>query len=235
MFDARVRLVAWVTDLVDSILSNTSRPAILVVCSTRTRFLEQLSAGLSARMQEAQPGSCNEGESQARIRHHPLLTKTIGVLANSRRVHLVFCPTLEHFRAYLSSLRLSRCADRNGTSIVVLDLIALQYMSSEFSAQGLSRTLALTIEAAERTTSSILLCECEDAVVLQNPNRGHRLWDLPLHILSGASRSEDGGRQLSARHVAQRWFRFEDTATAEGGVSKNIKCKLSLSNTNHWV
>ncbi|QKX58472.1 uncharacterized protein TRUGW13939_05596 [Talaromyces rugulosus] len=217
MVDARVSSVAWVADLVDAVLNNTSRPAILIVCSTRAKFLEQLSAGLSARARDAQTEASSGGEVQVNNQH--LLTKTIGVLANSRRVHLVFCPSLGHFRAYLSSLRLSRATDQNvaacgTTNIVVLDLIALHYMSSEFSAQGLSRTLALTIEATARNASSILLCECNDAVVLQNPNRGHRIWDLHLPILSGSSRPEDGGRQLSARHVAQRWFRFEaDIAT----------------------
>lgn len=224
MVDARVCSVAWVVDLVDSILNNTSRPAILIVCSTRTRFLEQLSAGLSARTREAQTETSSEDGLQVN-NQHPLLTKTIGVLANSSRVHLVFCPTLEHFRAYLSSLRLPNQsthqnvpADGTKANIVVLDLVALHYMSSEFSAQGLSRTLALTIEATARNASSIQLCECEDAVVLQNPNRGHRLWDLHLPILSGPSRPQDGGRQLSARNVAQRWFRFENDATMGAGV-----------------
>lgn len=227
MVDARVRPAAWVADLVDSILNNTSHPAILVVCSTRARFLEQLSAGLSARTREAQTEASNSDELQgleAEAQHH-LLTKTIGVLANSRRVHLVFCPSLEHFRAYLSSLKPPQPTNQNvaaacgTTNIIILDLVALHYMSSEFSAQGLSRTLALTIETAARTASSILLCECEDAAVLRNPNRGHRLWDLHLPILSGPSRPEDGGRQLSARNVAQRWFCFEDdTATTGVGV-----------------
>jgi hypothetical protein len=226
MVDARVRSVAWVADLVDAILNNTSRPAILIICSTRAKFLEQLSAGLSARVRDAQTETSSGDEVQglearAQVNNQHLLTKTIGVLANSRRVHLVFCPSLGHFRAYLSSLRLFRATDQNvaacgTTNIVVLDLIALHYMSSEFSAQGLSRTLALTIEATARNASSVLLCECDDAVVLQNPNRGHRIWDLRLPILSGPSRSEDGGRQLSARHVAQRWFRFEDDIAITG-------------------
>ncbi|CRG84323.1 hypothetical protein PISL3812_01620 [Talaromyces islandicus] len=229
MVDARVHPVAWVADLVDSILNNTSRPAILVVCSTRARFLEQLSAGLSDQKREAQTEASSENselqclETRAHADQHPLLTKTIGVLANSSRVRLVFCPSLEHFRAYLSSLQLAQSTDRNvaacgATSIVVLDLVALHYMSSEFSAQGLSRTLALTVETAARTESSIMLCECEDAVVLRNPNRGHRLWDLRLPILSGPSRPEDGARQLSARHVAKRWFRFEDDTATMGVV-----------------
>lgn len=222
MVDARVCSVAWVADLVDSILNNTSRPAILIVCSTRTKFLEQLSAGLSTRTREAQTEASSEEGLQGN-NQHPLLTKTIGVLANSSRVHLVFCPTLEHFRAYLSSLRLPhqptyQNVPAGGTNIVVLDLIALHYMSSEFSAQGLSRTLALLIEATAKNALSIQLCECEDAVVLQNPNRGHRLWDLHLPILSGPSRPQDGGRQLSARNVAQRWFRFENDATMGVGA-----------------
>ncbi|KAH8705501.1 hypothetical protein BGW36DRAFT_285067 [Talaromyces proteolyticus] len=238
MVDARVRPFARVADLVDYLLYDSSRPTTLIVCSTRAKFLEQLAASVSKRIRESQDQISSEEplhsleanrESIQSRPPDPLLTKTIGILANSRSVRLVFCTSLEHLRAYLSSLgtglrKGSAGQDTaRGTRIVVVDLVALHYMSTEFSAQGLLRTLALAVETAARITSSLVLCECEDAMVARNPNRGQRLWDLHVPIVSGTARLQDGVRQITVKQVAQRWFRFEgeDRITVERGASKD--------------
>jgi len=141
---------------------------------------------------------------------------------------LVFCPSVPHLRAYIATfqprllqesidpkVQNARC-DR--ALIAIVDIIALHYTSTQFSAQGLSQTLALAVETAARTESAIMLCECEDAVNLANRNRGHEVWDLQLPPLNGnttRSRYAQGSsavpsRHISVRRVVQRWFRFEE-------------------------
>ncbi|KAL1967961.1 hypothetical protein VTN77DRAFT_2378 [Rasamsonia byssochlamydoides] len=222
---ATVHFANLVSDFVNHILcNNNARATTLVVCSTRTQFLEQLAASIAAESRLHQQDHPEDQQqhvedeqanlsSEAAERPHPLLTKTIGLLAQSRKVKLVFCPSVEHLRAYLSTLRVTSedCRGR----LAILDLVAVHYTTSEFSAQGLSRTLAIAVEAAARAATDLVLCECNDAVDPQNLERGERLWDLHVPLLSGAVRLGDGrstwsGRHVSVKRVAQRWFQFDE-------------------------
>lgn len=239
MIEARVRPAGLVSDFINHIFYDNARPTILIVCSTRAQFLTQLSASIC--LQQSRPQNDLVGDEQERdieemdesglttesIRPpHPLLAKSIGLIAQSRRVQLVFCPSVDQLRAYLSTFH-ARREERHGGpgdstgdecdngQLAILDLVAVHYMSLEFSAQGLSRTLAIAVEAAARETTDLLLCECNDAVVPQNLGRGQRLWDLHLPLLSSTLRVGDGetswtGPHVSVKRVAQRWFRFEE-------------------------
>lgn len=196
-----------VTDLLQQLL-NTCKDTQLIVCGTRTEFLVQLSAAI--RSQSADPNSGN--------RCH-LLTKTIGLLANSSKIQLAFCPSLESLRAYLAVFKPEN-ATTSGADVVeetrilaILDLVALHATTTEFSAQGISRTLATAIETASRTRMSLILCECTNAVEPSSPDWGARLWDTQVPLLNGSLRirSEDGdwgGRGVAIKRVAERWFQF---------------------------
>jgi hypothetical protein len=240
MVEATVHFANSVADFINHILYNNARATTLIVCSTRTQFLEQLAASISL---ESRLHTRNDDEQQQHVeederadsssesveRPHPLLTKTIGLIAQSQKVKLIFCPSLEHLRAYLSIFRIPPEDRQKGlqepaipeyrrSSLAILDLVALHSMTSEFSAQGLSRTLAIAVEAAARAATDLVLCECNDAVDTRNLERGERLWDLHVPLLSGAVRLGDGrntwsGRHVSVKRVAQRWFRFEERET----------------------
>ncbi|KAL2006223.1 hypothetical protein VTN00DRAFT_9877 [Thermoascus crustaceus] len=228
----RIHFSDLVSDFLHYILENNASRTTLIVCGTRDSFLEQLSASVHPRPSARNPSPAYEEQNQhdgntdlllGRVEHvehiSPLLTKTIGLLANSRKVRLEFCPTLEHLRAYLSVLRISR-DKQNQTHhhgrpmLAILDLVALHCTTSEFSAQGLSRTFAIAVEAAAREKMDLVLCECKDAIDAQNGELGERLWYLHVPLLSGSIRTgEEGawsGPSVPVKRIAQRWFHFDE-------------------------
>ena len=207
------RIVAFcslVTDLLQRLL-DTGATTNLIVCGTRSEFLVQLSAAIH--YQRSDP--------VAELRHD-LLTKTIGLLANSSRIRLTFCPSLENLRAYLAVLRpadgvIWETKRDHGPRplLVVLDVVALHVPTTEFSAQGLSRTLANAVETASQMGMDLLLCECTNAVNPSSVEWGGNLWDSQIPLLNGSVRFRGeegnwGGRVISVKQVAQRWFDFEE-------------------------
>ncbi|OKP10518.1 hypothetical protein PENSUB_3821 [Penicillium subrubescens] len=200
-----------VTDLLQQLL-DTGAETRLIVCGTKTEFLIQLSCAIRARHADpnASPG-------------HDLLTKTIGLLANSSKIQLAFCPSLESLRAYLAVLRPDNAIihgaeteiRRSSPMLVILDMVALHVTTTEFSAQGLSRTFAASVESASRAKMDLMLCECTNAVDSSSADWGGKLWDTQVPLLNGSVRIRGeegnwGGRGVSIKQVAQRWFQFDD-------------------------
>lgn len=204
-----------VTDLLQQLL-DTGAETHLVVCGTRTEFLLQLSWAIRA--EHADPDSASR---------HDLLRKTIGLLANSSKIQLAFCPSLESLRAYLAVLRPADASQyqnelgkhRNDPMLVIQDMVALHASTTEFSAQGLSRTFAASAESASRANMDLLLCECTNAVDPTSADWGSKLWDTRVPLLNGSVRirGEEGnwcGRGVSTKQVAQRWFDFDEMKQA---------------------
>lgn len=200
-----------VTDLLQQLL-DTGAYTHLIVCGTKTEFLIQLSCAI--RSQRADPNVAT---------HHDLLTKAIGLLANSSKIQLAFCPSLESLRAYLAVLRpVDTKTDgpetpghRHNPMLVILDMIALHVTTTEFSAQGLSRTFAASAESAARAKMDLMLCECTNAVDTTSADWGGKLWDTQVPLLNGSVRIRGeegnwGGRGISIKQVAQRWFEFDE-------------------------
>ncbi|KAJ5952278.1 uncharacterized protein N7479_010691 [Penicillium vulpinum] len=198
-----------VSDLLQQLLKGNS-DTHLIVCATRSEFLVQLTAAI--RSQRADP------DTAAR---HDLLTKTIGLLARSSKIQLAFCPSLESLRAYLAifSPAVGAATEDGSLShdrhlLAVLDMMALHVTTSEFSAQGLSRTLASVVEASSRMGMDLRLYECMDALSPSSAVRGGKLWDVNVPLLNGSVRIRSdqntwGGRGVTVRRVAERWFEFD--------------------------
>ncbi|KAL6232672.1 hypothetical protein BDW75DRAFT_232632 [Aspergillus navahoensis] len=158
----RVVNAQWVTEFLQYILDH-DRFSVLIVCAARETFLEQLLAAVY--LHSAVPGN------------HEMLSKTLGLLSTSRNVRTVFCPTLEHLRAYLSTgmdaqlLAIDR-SEKPRPFLAILNPLALHRSAREFSAQGLSRTFASAVEVSSRANMDLLLCECRDARDLNNTETG---------------------------------------------------------------
>jgi hypothetical protein len=198
-------------DLLQQLLESNS-DTHLIVCATRPEFLVHLTAAI--RSQRADPDT---------IASHDLLTKTIGLLARSSKIRLAFCPTLESLRAYIAVLG----ATSNGTTkgetrspdrqlLAILDMVAMHVTTSEFSAQGLSRTLASAVEAAYRADMDIRLYECTNVLDPSSAVWGRKLWDMKVPLLNGSVRmrgdeSTWGGRGVTIQRVAERWFEFDQS------------------------
>ncbi|KAL4919801.1 hypothetical protein BDW62DRAFT_33960 [Aspergillus aurantiobrunneus] len=201
----RVISALWVTDFLQYVLDQDHSPIVFIVCTTRDTFLEQLLATMHL-------------QTTAATGHHRLLTKTLGLLSTSRNIRTVFCPTLEHLRAYLSTGvegRLSVTEERQSLNplLAILNPLSVHVSTREFSAQGLSRTLANAVEVSSRARMDIVLCECRDALDSTNTEHGEALWYKDVPLLSNSLRAEAEGNDLTGRavpvkRVVERWFQF---------------------------
>ncbi|KFY01289.1 hypothetical protein V490_00980 [Pseudogymnoascus sp. VKM F-3557] len=145
--------------LLDYILTSTSYPTTLLVCSPRASFLSSLqnSASTSSTLQSS--------------------TSTLHLLSVSPHIQTIFTPTLSHLRAWLSVAD-SDCsapapalhpggkaaADtvKHGSGrsqLVVWGLVNMHKGTSEWSVQGLSSTAAALIEAGQRMGRKVVLVE----------------------------------------------------------------------------
>ncbi|OBT75382.1 hypothetical protein VF21_04638 [Pseudogymnoascus sp. 05NY08] len=145
--------------LLDYILTSTSYPTTLLVCSPRAAFLSSLqnSASTSSTLQSS--------------------TSTLHLLSLSPHIQTIFTPTLSHLRAWLSVAD-SDCAapapasdpvskattitirHGNGRSqLVVWGLVNMHKGTSEWSVQGLSSTAAALVEAGQRMGRKVVLVE----------------------------------------------------------------------------
>ncbi|KAK7509053.1 uncharacterized protein IWZ02DRAFT_387376 [Phyllosticta citriasiana] len=171
-------------DLLHHLIGTHSAPTTLIVCSSRDLFEHQLLHALG--------GS--------------LLTPTLHLLKSTLTIRLVFCPSLEALRAHLAVY------NAQSGILCVLNMLALHRDTTSFSAQGLSRTLAIAVEAAARRGQKLVMSECpgpSDSTVEEDP------WSEQLSILNVTTKSFGvgsrgwAGRTVSARAVAERWCSFE--------------------------
>lgn len=227
--------------LQDKLLSTRGITSTLVVCSPKKRFLAQLVPSLSARrpMQGAaleEERAETDGASES-TPSHPILDPTLQLISRSKGIMLAFCLRIDTLRAFLSSFAAPGPSSPppQGSSLLILDLVFLHHATSEFSAQGLMRSLASAVEAAARNHLDLQLCECRDIHDLQNPDRGPRLWDAQVPLLSGSVRLRGeearwSERTVPARTIAGRWFDFrkKERATDEG-ANQDTRMILSQS------
>lgn len=211
-----------ITDFLQHIITQDAPTTILLICSTKEQFLEQLLLASSSRSEEHN-------------QHNHILTKnTIGVLSKSSSIKLVYCPTLEHLRAYLSVVRSpeggvglqrelltttteekERQTKQPPPLMAILNPLALHVPTSEFSAQGLSRTFAAVVEVADRGGMDLVLCECRDVGDSMGSGRGEVSWHTQVPLLNSSMRvGEEStsyrGGGVPVKRVVQRWFEFND-------------------------
>ncbi|KAF9894665.1 hypothetical protein FE257_006553 [Aspergillus nanangensis] len=194
----------WVTLFLQSILDSDAPSISLIVCSTRDSFLHKIHA--TAQAQTSSPAN-----------GHQLFTPPIGLLAQASRIKLIFCPTLEHLRAYLTVLRAATNDAAEDTTLeqaqqrpllAILDLLALHVPTSEFSAQGLSRTLASAVEGSAREGMDLVLCECRDATDPADGDSGEALWYVQVPLLNSSS-GRMSGQTVPVKRIVERWFEFQ--------------------------
>jgi hypothetical protein len=199
----------------------------LVICSTKKQFLEQMIPFLSDHHPDhtaASEGRADAEEKHESERPHSFLDPTLQLISRSKTIKLAFCPTIDTLRAYLSTFNVTATDQAKAKSsprawLLIVDLILLHHGTSEFSVQGLMRSLASAVESAARNHVDLQLCECRDIHDLQNPDRGPRLWDVQVPLLSGSVRlsGEDAGwaeRMVAVRTIAGRWLEFDNRERA---------------------
>ena len=191
----------------------------LVICMSRESFLETL-------VPEHGPDGPNihdVPEGLASLALNP----TLQMAKDFQKVKLVFAPSLMHLRAYLghgpkleprTGKETSGVKDKADQTriLIVAGLLHLHRFTSEFSAQGMSRTLGLAIEAAVRAGSQLRIVELRGhSVEPEEPNgRAQQSpWneDVPLlnsSIRSGGDDRVWAGRSVDFGTVLQAWCRL---------------------------
>lgn len=215
-------------ELISTILKVHTAPIVLVICATREDFLQDLQTELHRDSPESQ---------------HPLLVPTIHLLATTRTIRLAFTPSLGHLRAYLATYQLTietleksprlqqGLVSNLSPMLFIFGLIALHSSSStEFSAQGLTRSVAMAVEAADNAGAKLVLAEllrkgndenngtmdAENHINIGESETEYKYdpWRQQVSLLNGSIRSGDdsrpwSGRTIEVRTIVGRWCKFE--------------------------
>ncbi|KAI9772548.1 MAG: hypothetical protein M1840_000753 [Geoglossum simile] len=196
------------SEFLEYLLTHLSSPTktTLIVCSTRETFLHELLACVTS-------GSTR----------HALVVPTLHLISASRAVQLAFTPTLHHLRAYLSIFPRQKPPTAPDSSefptLALLNPISVHRSLPEFSAQGLSRTFAVAVDAAARSRMRLVVAECAEPNSAQEGDGGgvsKSVWDEQVPLLSGTVRGfgseEKGwtGRTVKIKRVLERWCLFSE-------------------------
>ena len=213
-------------EFIGYLLHRHEHPSTVVVCSSREMFLDRLSSSLHA--ESADPSTLPEEEEET---FDPLLVPNINQLAASKTVSMAFASSLPHLRAYLASylppkkmLKESTLLAESGQQcplLVIYGLIDLHRATTDYSVQGLSRSLAIAVETAELSSMRLLLVEdsadweCsnlesgpEAAAVTVNDPWEEQVPFLNSSVLSSRDRL-DAGRTVEIGAVIAKWCDFQ--------------------------
>ena len=215
-------------EVLEWVLQNSAAPTTLVVCSSREAFLERIDLSIRESLDENIPRLTGGDVSRPQ---HALLRPTIHLLAKSRAVDLTFTPTLQHLRAYLATQNAHRVEPHETEAhgmpslhspvLAILGLLDVHRSTSEFSAQGLSRTLSIAVEASMALGRKLILAEIfpaiEDRDAMATDENEDEVqsdpWMEQIPILNGSIRSGDeervwAGRTIEVARVVGRWCRI---------------------------
>lgn len=199
-------------------------PIILVICMPREEFLQGLVSECQ-NVQEARaehPDDNNKGTAASRC----LLVPTLHLLAISLHVHLAFAPTLPHLRAYLSTFTTPQDLETGITGkeektpvLALVGLLDVHRGTSDLSAQGLSRTFALAVEAAAWACCRLQIVQLTNRhpPSLESMEESeHREefdpWEEQVPLLNGTIRASGdervwSGRTVKVGRILAKWCR----------------------------
>ena len=102
--------------------------------------------------------------------------------------------------------------------LVLLNAITLHADTSDFSAQGLSRTLASAVESARRSCVRLVLCESgasgSDGAAEEEGGRQSTIWNQRVPLLNGSinfGNESRTGKTAGVRDVIARWIGIESS------------------------
>ncbi|KAI4277101.1 MAG: hypothetical protein LQ337_002022 [Flavoplaca oasis] len=161
-----------------------------------------------------------QSEEEGEETFHPLLVPNIHQLAASKTVSMAFASSLPHLRAYLASYlppkNLLKCP-----LLIIYGLIDLHRATTDYSVQGLSRSLAIAVETAELSSMRLLLVEdsadwacsnlesgSEAAAVNVNDPWKEQVPFLNSSVLSSGDRLA-AGRTVEIGAVIAKWCDFQ--------------------------
>ena len=218
-------------DFLEYMLQDHAASNTIVICSSREAFLEDVLLSIRQSAVEPTAETMEEGHIGSR---HSLMTPTIHLLARSRTIGIAFTPTLPHLRAYIASIGLNVGIDPGVTAdtnpeaqsptLAIFGLTEIHRSTSEYSAQGLSRTLSAAVEASLALGRKLIIAEPltaikdEDAMASSNQEdeAPSDPWMEQIPILNNSIRSGGdqrvwAGRTIEVARVVGRWCRIART------------------------
>lgn len=214
------------SELVSCVLDQHPYPTTLLVGWPKQSFLSALVEDVEQQQKKQQrhrphDASLAPEQPPAQTEEHPLLrAPSLGQVAVSRHVRMLFVPAVSHLRALLTTFSVaestvppppsSSSSLRNQQSPALLlayGLVDLHKDSSEWSAQGLSFSLACLVQAAARNNLQAAVVEPRRSDDARADLRQMLAEDVP--VLSGSTRRSDGtwvGPMVPISHVLGRWF-----------------------------
>ena len=210
----------------DFVIHIHAPPSTLVVCSTREDFLQMLRSACQL-SESVIPLTPEDGGNH--VSKISLLIPTIHLLATSRTINITFTPTLANLRAYLAvyespveptGLGVTHSKQGKHTPVLgILNMLDVHRGTSDFSAQGISKTFASAVDAAARNNMQLLVTELPRSEVLDNEGDDQiqysegKHWNEQIPLLCGSLRFGEGqkiwaGRTVEICQVVARWCHF---------------------------
>ncbi|OQO09670.1 hypothetical protein B0A48_05072 [Cryoendolithus antarcticus] len=222
---ASVWPTATATAIIQSVLDKHAAPSMLIVCSNKEELLQKLLRE-NNQPRDSLTTDSHEATDPLVVRPSSLLQQpTLRMLATSQTVQVAFCPDVSHLRAYLSVFPARSGASDSSGMLVLLDPLELHRPTSAFSAQGLNRTFALAVEAANRSRMDLVLAESIPLPTANVEGDGESVelslipltdpWDQEISIFNVTTKSFGPGgrgwvgRTVQIRRIAERWCTFE--------------------------
>ena len=208
----QVMLATFITFLLD----NHEPGTLLVVCSDRRTFVRCLLHSIQRMQREVVPPvSAHAGndvadetmldhDRTASPRHppspvtHPLLRRTLQVLAASQSIQVAFCSSIQVLRAYLAARhQVSAGSDHDtadkSVALVLLNPLSLHQAEASYSAQAISETIAAAVDAATRSSMKLTVVETIDRP--QTPRASDEAGDVHMQEINHDSPSLGPGQE----------------------------------------
>ncbi|EDU41921.1 hypothetical protein PtrSN002B_007159 [Pyrenophora tritici-repentis] len=225
------------TGLLHHLLANQSRtcPTLLIICSSRDVFLQDVATSLQQHHGEQDPASTEQ-----------LIAPTLHNLVTTTHIQLVFCTSVQALLAYLTAYGRPGApgvvGDTQGKEkIVLVNPLTLHASTPSFSAQGLSRCFATVAETALRAGVQLHVVECagkrkivensdDEDMDMDTEQEGTQAetddedpWEQEVSILNVSARRFGSGpgerawarRTVKAKSIAARWFHFRTLGDAQ--------------------
>ena len=205
-------------ELLSIVISRYRYPTTVIIGQERESFANDLREGVeSASCDDARGSSPDAKIVEPTPTPHRLLKATLIQTAVSRHIRLLFLPTVTHLRAVLATFSTTDSRlpappnhpqSNESPTLLVYGFIELHRDASEWSAQGISNSLAHLVEAATRNGFAAAVMEPK---VLGWEEDYGRFPTNRIPILNGAAMTRrDGsmsGSTVEIGQVLQRWFR----------------------------
>ena len=215
------------SELLSYLVTRQTYPTTLLVCCPREAFQEALLHHVASILNlESKPGDGSDSEDQRHKRVvEALISAPLYQQAIAKHIRVLFTPTVSHLRAYLSvfdpaETKIQPPPNHSDDASRTPLLLAYGFLdahrdTSEWTAQGLSSTASILVDAAARASY-------EPVIIEPRGDDGHPDTEtllsemVPLLGRNVTGHGPWSGRTVQVRRILARWLQFRDGPLGEG-------------------